>query len=139
LDAASACAEGVNKQMRQEIAQLWQEALVSKEYKQIRGQLKGPHGFCCLGVLSDLYIKHNPQANVRWTDANEFRQDNGHTRKLTLPKEVQEWAGMRSEDGEYMERAGNGTKENKSLAQNNDSGMTFEQISEIIGHVWKVL
>lgn len=45
--------------MRQDIAIKWAEALESGEYPQTKLCLRDDAGFCCLGVLTDLYIKEH--------------------------------------------------------------------------------
>ena len=41
------------------IKEKWVAALRSGEYKQSKKQLCSDNGFCCLGVLCDLYLKEN--------------------------------------------------------------------------------
>lgn len=48
--------------MKENIANMWVDALRSGEYKQVKNTLCGVRndgeiGFCCLGVLTDLYMK----------------------------------------------------------------------------------
>lgn len=44
--------------MSKEVAQIWIDALESGGYKQTIGCLRNDEGFCCLGVLQDLGLKH---------------------------------------------------------------------------------
>lgn len=81
--------------MNQEIKEMWVAALRSGEYEQGRRQLCSIDGkMCCLGVLSDLYIKITGQA--KWADdGTTFLWDNGEE-KLVLPDPVRAWAGLAS-------------------------------------------
>lgn len=102
--------------------QKWLSALRSGEYQQTKGGLHDENGFCCLGVLCDLYGKEN---NVEWTlsgfnNAYEFQDKESH-----LPSSVMEWAGV----GDQNPDINNGTE---TLAGLNDSGCTFEEIAHII-------
>lgn len=50
--------------MKKEIKEKWVAALRSGEYKQGKDYLKTDDNcFCCLGVLTDLYIKDHPEYN----------------------------------------------------------------------------
>lgn len=84
--------------MDQDVKAKWVKALRSGEYKQARGMMRvdgdteGEYGYCCLGVLCDLY-------------ANQFNDDfdyvvGGNFETDTLPAEVAEWAGF-NEGNEY--------------------------------------
>ena len=54
--------------MNTEIKQKWVNALRSGEYEQGSEKLYSGRGYCCLGVLCDLYSKEN---GLKW----EFRGD----------------------------------------------------------------
>ena len=41
--------------MKKSVMKQWVKALRSGKYKQTRGQLRGKRGYCCLGVLCDVY------------------------------------------------------------------------------------
>ena len=43
--------------MNKEVKDKWVAALKSGKYKQGRGQLNGESGYCCLGVLTEVYIE----------------------------------------------------------------------------------
>ena len=108
--------------MNPQIKQKWVDALRSGEYQQTQERLHDENGFCCLGVLCDLYGKEN---NVEWNLAN-----NGHNYKFQdkeshLPSSVIEWAGVEDRSPDIN----NGTE---TLAGLNDSGCTFEEIAHII-------
>jgi hypothetical protein len=79
--------------MNQEIKQRWIKALRSGEYKQGYGNLYHCGKFCCLGVLTDLYIKeHGLQWERDSADLWSFEGNGG-----TLHESVQRWAGIPNE------------------------------------------
>lgn len=80
-------AETIGK-MNPDVKTKWLEALRSGEYKQARGQLQHKHGFCCLGVLCDIYAK---EGKGSWEKT--FYQMDG------LPPDViKDWAGLAQHD-----------------------------------------
>jgi len=108
--------------MNPQIKQKWVSALRSGDYQQGRSYLRTDNGFCCLGVLCDLYGKEN---NVEWNLAN-----NGHNYKFQdkeshLPPSVVEWSGI-ADSNPYV-NGGIGT-----LSGLNDRGSTFNVIADVI-------
>jgi len=108
--------------MNPQIKQKWVDALRSGEYQQGQNYLRTDNGFCCLGVLCDLYGKEN---NVEWNLANnghnyEF-QDNGSI----LPLSVMVWSGIEGQNPDID----NGTE---TLSGLNDNGYTFIEIADVI-------
>lgn len=76
--------------MNQEIKQRWIKALRSGEYQQGKESLYHCGKFCCLGVLTDLYIKeHDLQWHQDSADLWSFEDEGG-----TLPRSVQDWCGI---------------------------------------------
>jgi len=102
--------------MNPTVKQKWIDALTSGEYAQSAGHLRDCHGFCCLGVLCDLYSKEH---NVEWNNDETFLDE-----ELLLPEAVVNWAGL--EDGDPEDKFG------ISLAFHNDNGKTFPHIAAII-------
>ena len=101
--------------MNPQIKQKWVDALRSGEYQQTQRYLHKKDGFCCLGVLCDLYGKEN---NVEWTpsgfnNAYAFQDKESHP-----PSSVMEWAGVGDEIG--------------TLGELNDKGSTFNEIADLI-------
>jgi hypothetical protein len=114
--------------MKPEIKKQWVAALNSGAYKQTINYLKDDTGFCCLGVLCDLYLKEH---NEKWEERESY---NGTKYFIDdyedeqLPRPVQRWAGLGQGvpdvclDGDY-----------RSLAELNDEGnYDFKQIAQII-------
>lgn len=116
--------------MKKEIKAMWVKALRSGKYKKATGQLRKtdeanePTGYCCLGVLSDLYLKEHPKAKG-W-DKGIFNND------ADLPTRVRRWAGLSASDPvvKYRARGRNGEE---SLSYINDkTRQTFKGIAGII-------
>lgn len=112
--------------MNKKVKALWLKALRSGKYKQTTGCLRdknenGEIGYCCLGVLTDIYIKTHEGAE--WGDSlDKMYTFDGEAAILT--EKVQEWAGL-----ELPAPLVNGD----SLAFLNDSrNLSFKQIAERI-------
>jgi hypothetical protein len=117
--------------MNTEIAKSWVNALRSGNYKQQTGglgteKLNGDAKFCCLGVLCDLYVKTNPEAEMevgirtRVTPAGEpvhILEYFGDS--CFLPNSISTWAGVPRDFEE-------------ELAMRNDAGATFEELATAI-------
>ncbi len=105
--------------MKKDIKERWIKALLSGEYFQAQGCLKYGDGYCCLGVLCDLYLI---EKGGQWEiDKGTFHIDDEDS---LLPKKVADWAGVghRSPSADGV-----------ALAVHNDNGnKTFEQIAELI-------
>jgi hypothetical protein len=106
--------------MNPQIKQKWVSALRSGDYQQTQEHLHDKNGFCCLGVLCDLYGKEH---NVEWNLANMPGYYAFQGRETVLPLSVIEWAGVIGIDPLIGK---------VSLAELNDKGSTFEQIADLI-------
>jgi hypothetical protein len=127
--------------MKKNVMEKWVKALRSGEYNQTKNYLCTDSGYCCLGVLTDIYIQETiedaPLFAQNWEEANK-----DHTREETiyafdheneiLPSSVQQWAGLRDHCGTY-----NST--DKCLTVLNDTGWTFEKIADVIEENWETL
>jgi hypothetical protein len=110
--------------MNPQIKQKWVSALRSGDYKQTQGRLHDENGFCCLGVLCDLYRKEN---QLEWepsihSDAYMFQN-----MVADLPLSVVEWAGVEDSNPYVYVNGGPFT-----LADFNDRGSTFNEIADVI-------
>lgn len=115
--------------MDKKIKKRWVAALNSGKYGQCTGQLKSGGKYCCLGVLTELYIKSKKIKNA-WSDDGDVKlspkgkfQSEGY-----LPKQIMEWAGLKEQDPMYKET---------TLSKLNDGSSevkkrTFKQIAKII-------
>lgn len=112
--------------MNKRIAKKWVRALRSGKYKQDVAALRTDSGFCCLGVLCDLYAKEKKLKRNPWSnnDCGRGWEWNGIAYG-SLPRSVQRWAGMHSGSGDY----GPGERD---LAYQNDCGRSFTTIAKII-------
>lgn len=93
--------------MKQEIKQLWVEALRSGEYIQGKKFLNvighGENNFCCLGVLCDIYQKQEDTVKLVTGVSNlygvekvvYFETSPNRTIDSVLPEAVWEWAGLK--------------------------------------------
>jgi hypothetical protein len=143
--------------MNEQIKQKWIEALNSGEYLQTKGCLNDGQGMCCLGVLTDLYIKEN---GGKWK-LSDYGVKAGVTRYAldapggnpnewdeagVLTSIVRDWAGLKepipllpfiprdedhnSEDIEIDEDKM--AEYHESVAGANDAGISFPQIADLI-------
>jgi hypothetical protein len=116
--------------MKTQIKQQWVQALRSNEYTQAVGNLRTDKGYCCLGVLCDLYAK---ETGDEWTclhSAEEPPYDYYRMKNQTsvLPDSIAEWAGLYDQNPFV-----NLYEDDKTtLADLNDKGKAFEEIADII-------
>ena len=125
---------------------LWVEALRSGKYKQADRQLKRGDTFCCLGVACDI-------SGIGKWDGDEYLLPDGYAAEFSLPSAVTEWLGFaedRSDDNEveigeitdpilnpYRELiAHKSASPTITLAGLNDSGLTFNEIADVIERKW---
>jgi hypothetical protein len=108
--------------MNPEIKQQWLKALRSGEYEQDTSSLRTTCGFCCLGVLTDLYLKEH---NKEWIEDKMFPFYYYRDESKILPLDVMCWAGLLESNPFLATR--------HSLAHYNDNlGYNFEQIADLI-------
>jgi hypothetical protein len=77
--------------MNPQIKEKWIDALRSNEYKQTQGYLHTSDGYCCLGVLCDLYAKEH---HVEWKIGNNGHIQSFDGRDQLLPNSVRDWSGI---------------------------------------------
>jgi len=112
--------------MKPEIKAKWLEELRGGEYKQSRRTLRNSEGYCCMGVLVDIYIKETGKGS--WNSdylGNYVFEGDSMSEEAVLPQEVMEWAGLH-----YP---------NPNIVDNNPCGkcndvleLTFDQIADAI-------
>lgn len=123
--------------MKKEIADMWCAALRSGEYNQGRGFLcsESERGkeYCCLGVLCDLYNKHNPPMAMGPIEGGSkrilFDDCSGD-----LPEAVIKWSGMSSRNGMrcfFLKPS--------LIVLNDDCGFSFIEIADVIEEEWEAL
>jgi len=105
--------------------QLVLEALRSRKYRQTKGQLahtdlKGANiSYCCLGIMCKVYQESKGDLDMK-QGSNGLYYEEHYT---DLPVKVKEWLNLRDALGTY---------ETSSLARNNDRGLRFSVIADII-------
>ena len=121
--------------MHEHIKRKWLDALRSGDYEQGQNYLRYRDSYCCLGVLCDLY---NDEAwGFRTEDGHTHSDDNVylHSGEATvLPKEVQEWAGLKDPNPAVVmeDKATSKRAYFDSIGQLNDGGVGFDKIADII-------
>jgi hypothetical protein len=114
--------------MNSEIKEKWINALRSQEYKQSQHYLRDDYGYCCLGVLCDIYAK---EMNVPWEQPYEEDGINDYyyfNEAENLPIEVIDWAELKYESPSVTVENGDIIE----LAKLNDTGTDFLTISNLI-------
>lgn len=112
--------------MNIEIAKQWAAELRSGKYQQTTGALCDEGGHCCLGVLCRIAVAAGvipePEPCGR-----EFAFDGS---VQFLPQKVREWSGVQTDEGIYG--AEEGGDDPPRLTGDNDEGITFPEIADII-------
>ena len=120
--------------MKQEIKAEWVTALRSGDYQQALRMLFRVEdgevtGHCCLGVLTDLYLKDKDLT------LTELRNSDGDSEYLT--KAVREWSGLSEADPEVEARSDYSEVARENLSTLNDGSthlgqLNFLQIATLI-------
>lgn len=122
--------------MNVEIKEQWVAALESGEYKQCHETLRNHFGYCCLGVLTDLYVKAHPDsASWALVDGDGDYSVEADIVKKSVPvgtesdsmrllPRIRDWAGLKTVN---PSAPGAGI-----LSRLNDSGTTFPEIAQMI-------
>jgi len=142
--------------MKRKVMEKWVAALRSGEYAQGTGELRranedGSHSYCCLGVLCELHRKeHNADGSdyhYQW-ESLPSRLCGSHRRvgayahhTDNLPHSVRQWAGIgeadptiHRDDDDDETCCANGI-----TYLNDDCGMPFDQIADLIERQWEDL
>jgi hypothetical protein len=124
--------------VKKNIMQKWVKALRSGEYRQTAGALRRPHedggyGYCCLGVLCDLYRKEKKKG---WTaDLADPPPSAGFPENEVPSVKVCKWAGLSAKNPSV-----DFDDDEASLAAlNDDRGFSFAQIANVIEENYKSL
>ena len=113
--------------MREYVKNKWVAALKSGKYKQGCCHLRGPTGYCCLGVLCEVFMDEGNELDVRTTQ-NSVVEYNGQT--SYPPKKVREWAGI-------CHVSGRASSADYCVAAINDTTDSFTDAIEYIEKHWK--
>lgn len=114
--------------MNKRIKTKWIKALLSGKYTQTSGALckeieGGEKGYCCLGILTDLYIK---EKKLKWENINGdiYFGDDG----ALLSDRVCNWSGIKDSRGLFKKR----NNHTNCLSALNDKGKSFKEIAKVI-------
>lgn len=114
--------------MKPEIKQKWLDALRSGQYQQTTEVLHDDQGFCCLGVLTDLYRQENggewtkeSHQAIKYTFVNRNYLDG--TEVDILPWTVVNWSGLIDQVPHLADNY---------ISNLNDRGMSFAEIADLI-------
>ena len=127
--------------MNTEVKQKWIDALRSGKYEQGSEKLRSVTGYCCLGVLCDIYAQeHNTQWEFRGDEEiNPQSQDYWYFDEHSefLPESVMNWAELKTHNPTVrVDVEDNDDEDNwyykDELSDINDSGYDFSQIANII-------
>lgn len=116
--------------MNPQAKEQWLKDLRSGEFRQTTKALQNGNGYCCLGLLCRICpdVKSKQEGwLVRFIGRHEESSITG------LPLTVQNWAGLYSPSA-YVEELLDREYRSQSLAELNDSGLTFSQIADIVEH-----
>jgi hypothetical protein len=121
-----------------EVKEKWLSALRSGEFAQGKNLLHKVDSetkeekFCCLGVLCAIAVKDEVIEAPELRGAPEVPHYEYAHSTAFLPREVREWSGIESDNGEYQENYADGSYLLKSLVLLNDDGVPFSVIADVI-------
>lgn len=124
--------------MNSQVKEKWVAALRSGDYQQGTNSLRSNQGFCCLGVLCDLYAKEH---NENWEYVNAYSEQNTKAKDSWyfqeetqfLPEKVMNWAQLEDNNPEVeiLDKDDN-LLEYEVLSHMNDVGKSFSIIADTI-------
>lgn len=131
--------------MNPQVKEKWIDALLSGKYEQGSEKLRGANGYCCLGVLCDLYAQEqNKEWDFKGYSENSEEQ-NTHPMDYWvfdgesefLPDSVREWAGMTFKNPQVRVDVTDSDCEDEwfyhdEIANLNDTGYSFKELSNLI-------
>jgi hypothetical protein len=117
--------------MKQEIKDRWVAALRSGEFKQGRNCLRMDDLFCCLGVLTELYVR---EVGAEWREVSlSGRMTLKDSGVYYIPPAVCAWAGMNDSNPHVIKSPElNSPELRMPAAYLNDKGMSFAEIADAI-------
>jgi hypothetical protein len=120
------------KEMKKEIKDKWVKALRSGEYLQCQDTLhkknsEGQDTFCCLGVLTNLYVEETGDAHA-WSSHG------------ALSSKTMKWSGIKNNNGFFTENKFKKYKCRRYLTELNDVlYFNFNEIADVIDIYWEKL
>ena len=126
--------------MNPEVKQKWIDALRSGKYEQGSEKLRTVSGYCCLGVLCDLYAQeHDTQWEFRGNEETNLQPKDYwyfEDQSEFVPESVMDWAGFTENCPvvkiDVEEDDEDSWFYHEGLADLNDSGYTFNELSKLI-------
>lgn len=113
--------------MNKRIKKKWLKALRSGEYTQTRGVLHNDNGFCCLGVLCDIYAK---EKKIDWKRKDSFYLLEDSPEYWTgLSKKVMLWADLKDSYPQFHFKT---TGPSSLVTLNDERDFSFKQIANVI-------
>jgi len=118
--------------MNPEVKAKWLEALRSGEYNQTKRTLRDSHGYCCLGVLCEVYKEEHPEAewvrdDISTKNGEMLFKSGEYSRKGVPTQQVLDWANLTDANPEVKYN-----NADISVAELNDNGKSFLEIADII-------
>ena len=130
--------------MKPEIKQKWVSALRSGDYEQGSNWLYSGQGYCCLGVLCDIYAKENKESWQILDEDGELITEEELSREPHsmdyfffddetefLPESVMKWSGVPYDPSVVIENE-EGERVKEQIVVLNDSGMSFNELADLI-------
>jgi hypothetical protein len=118
--------------MNKDIQDRWVLALRSGRYQQGAYSLNRENRFCCFGVLCELYMDEHPEEREHMSE-NSGRV--GYYGNYDLPQSpILYWAEISTEFGDLpgMPNEGDTSKAPYLTNLNDEAGLTFDQIADLI-------
>lgn len=103
----------------------WVAALRGGEFKQCRGQLSKNGGYCCLGVVCEIFREELSLEKHELTFGDGYSYNESYQ---YLPCKVKEYLALNTTEGYFRKKDGKG----EYLSNLNDDGASFEEIADII-------
>lgn len=106
--------------MNPQVKEKWIEALRSGEYIQDVAHLRTNSGYCCLGVLTDLYFKETGSPDEQWEPACGGKYYWAKGLDTTPPTTVCFWADISQNTEDVL------------IQMNDKEGRSFSEIADYI-------
>jgi hypothetical protein len=126
--------------MNSKVKEAWVNALRSGKYEQGSERLRSVSGYCCLGVLCDIYAQeHNTEWKFRGNEETHLQpMDYWYYEGESefLPESVMDWAELKTNNPQLRvdveEDGEDNWNYNDDVSNLNDSGYTFTTIADLI-------
>jgi hypothetical protein len=126
--------------MNSKIKEAWVNALRSGKYEQGSEKLRSVRGYCCLGVLCDIYAQeHNTEWKFRGNEETNLQpMDYWYYEGESefLPESVMDWAELKTNNPQLRVDVEEDGEDNwnykEGVSHLNDAGYTFTTIANLI-------